>query len=87
MFVCINSRCKTHSKYAAKMEDSEMLPFRELFPSFQNCEKISKYSISNVFYANEFVLFYKLPPDYSRRLSKLAGRKNEKERLASMACI
>ena len=49
-------------------------------------EKISEYSISYVFNADEFGLFYKLAPDSNIESSRSAGRKREK-RLSLLACL
>ena len=50
-------------------------------------KKISEYSINEVFNADEFGLFYKSASDYRIGPSRLAGRKNKKERLSLIACV
>ena len=48
-------------------------------------EKISKYSMNDVFNADEFGLFYKLAPDSSIGPSRLVERKKKEKRLSLLA--
>ena len=53
MIGCINSRSETFSNYIVQTVNLEILTLKESFPSYQNNEKVSEYSINYVFNAGK----------------------------------